>query len=755
MKFLLVAVVTLVTCGAITDAVCTAKTEQEWTALGCTVENPGGTTVAALGTIGMLNNCANCYKCWIKTCLSDNQVFVVETGDCTNLANAATISCTNDNDETVLTCDPGYYGSVGGYSCDLCLPGRLTDTGELAGATTCTTCTPGKYSLTSKAAFCSDCTPITNAETVQCTTDSNGNLGPSQVGKCEPGYSTNEVFAATQCVECLPGSLTDTGTSNGATKCTPCDAGTYSLTSKVATCTDCEPITTAATVQCTTASDETIVTCKPDFYGAVGDAECVECLGNGPAGSNFLERSGQPSWSYTEAGATDCKPCISIPNANKTQCTKEDDATISTCNPGYYGVVGAATCEQCTNPSGATCDACSGQDVCTAITCVANKFNTNTDIADGCEVGCPVVENGICDTCSDKNTAADGYSIFCTTVTCDLNTLDANNNAIDGCEETLTFPAPSPAPSPVTPSPVEVPETLGEKINNSGNWGNYIQDIGSDFFFLVVGVGVFILLVLICVCLPDKNGVGCCCCCRYQRRIKKKQKIPAVGSKDIEMMPNPLKTKISESENMDSNPDILEKGTDETSLSPIAKKKTSIGRTNKTYSYQKSKKKNSFGKSTKKKNTKKSKDNNQARRFTPNMPRPSSAATRRFTATALEAAAVLTELSPSPALSLTPPPSIPTHWNYQGAQGTIQGPFETAMMKAWYMKDMIFWNLTIRDANGPDTAPFIQLGTLYPDKETSFTVVGTVVPKVNEGKGNTKALKKGRSQKGRTQKMKK
>ena len=66
------------------------------------------------------------------------------------------------------------------------------------------------------------------------------------------------------------------------------------------------------------------------------------------------------------------------------------------------------------------------------------------------------------------------------------------------------------------------------------------------------------------------------------------------------------------------------------------------------------------------------------------------------------------------------PPSIPTHWSYQDATGAVQGPFETSMMKAWYENEMIHWNLMVRDASLSADEPFVQLGTLYPDKTKSF-----------------------------------
>ena len=33
-----------------------------------------------------------------------------------------------------------------------------------------------------------------------------------------------------------------------------------------------------------------------------------------------------------------------------------------------------------------------------------NKFNDDGKLNNGCELGCPTVANGICDTCSDKDT---------------------------------------------------------------------------------------------------------------------------------------------------------------------------------------------------------------------------------------------------------------------------------------------------------------------------------------------------------------
>ena len=56
------------------------------------------------------------------------------------------------------------------------------------------------------------------------------------------------------------------------------------------------------------------------------------------------------------------------------------------------------------------------------------KFNIDNNIANGCEVGCSAVPQGICTACT--NDTATG----CTAVTCDVNKFNTNNDAIDGCE---------------------------------------------------------------------------------------------------------------------------------------------------------------------------------------------------------------------------------------------------------------------------------------------------------------------------------
>ena len=84
MNFLRVAAVTLITCGAITDA-CTAKTTEQWAAVGCTVATVSGTDVAALGTIGAAANWNGCVTSKI-TCSNNGGSSTAFTVDSSGIA---------------------------------------------------------------------------------------------------------------------------------------------------------------------------------------------------------------------------------------------------------------------------------------------------------------------------------------------------------------------------------------------------------------------------------------------------------------------------------------------------------------------------------------------------------------------------------------------------------------------------------------------------------------------------------------------
>ena len=119
MYILRVAAVTLITCGAITDA-CKAKTTEEWAAVGCTVTDASGVTVAALEPIGAAANWNGCVASKI-TCSADSNsgvAFTVESGITENTCVAkadvaawAAVGCVVATSQTATT-----VAALGGQS---------------------------------------------------------------------------------------------------------------------------------------------------------------------------------------------------------------------------------------------------------------------------------------------------------------------------------------------------------------------------------------------------------------------------------------------------------------------------------------------------------------------------------------------------------------------------------------------------------------------------------------------------------------
>ena len=54
-----------------------------------------------------------------------------------------------------------------------------------------------------------------------------------------------------------------------------CNAGMYSLSSAVGACSTCSAISNAATVQCTTSSDEVVATCNVGYW--LDGGQCTPC----------------------------------------------------------------------------------------------------------------------------------------------------------------------------------------------------------------------------------------------------------------------------------------------------------------------------------------------------------------------------------------------------------------------------------------------------------------------------------------------
>jgi surface protein len=243
-----------------------------------------------------------------------------------NGANAATITCTTDTDQVATTCNAGYgligsacvacdaftYAVQGNSAvCQTCASGSYTDTGTGTTGTTCQTCATSGNGA--------------NAATITCTS------GIGQIATtCDAGYG-------------LVGSA-----------CGACDAFTYAVQGNSAECQTCATIANAATVQCTTGSNEKITTCDAGYFGNSGDASCQSC------GAGSITNTG------TSAGATTCTPCAAGTyslssnvascstcatsgngaNAATTTCTTGTNQVATTCNAGY-GLVGSACAATC------------------------------------------------------------------------------------------------------------------------------------------------------------------------------------------------------------------------------------------------------------------------------------------------------------------------------------------------------------------------------------------------------------------------
>ena len=103
-----------------------------------------------------LKNCNGNGICAFGTCNCNTGYYNASCVACTPIAHAW-VQCTTAFDQTITTCDPGYYGNPGDFSCQTCGAGSLTNTGTSAGATMCTECTPGTYSLLSTNSSCQTC----------------------------------------------------------------------------------------------------------------------------------------------------------------------------------------------------------------------------------------------------------------------------------------------------------------------------------------------------------------------------------------------------------------------------------------------------------------------------------------------------------------------------------------------------------------------------------------------------------------------
>ena len=141
--------------------------------------------------------------------------------------------------------------------------------------------------------------------------------------------------------------------------------------------------------------------------------EGVECFSNACPAGKFGAVA-------PELGA--CTACAE----NMFSETEDSPGPCLSCPSGFsQAKVGSAHC--CPVTESGLCSECSSKDFCdVSVDCDTNFFDVDGIVANGCEVGCPMVTNATCDACSDENT--------CTAVTCDVNTFDSDGVTTNGCE---------------------------------------------------------------------------------------------------------------------------------------------------------------------------------------------------------------------------------------------------------------------------------------------------------------------------------
>ena len=274
-------------------------------------------------------------------------------------------------------------------------------------------CNAGYYGtgVTHESNGCNECVSIEHAATVQCTIDSD-----QKITTCHAGYYGTPGDAS--CQTCDAGSITDTGTSVGATTCTPCGDGFYSLASTAGSCSTCTTIANAATVQCTTDSDEKITTCAPGYFGHPGDAYCQPC-----AAGSITDTGTSPGATM----CTECTPGLYSLFSNVDSCLTCAAGSIT--NTGISA--GAATCTECTaglyslSSNVASCQTCAagsitdtgtspGATMCTECTPGLYSLFSNVDSCLTCAAG------------SITNTGISAGAATCTECTPGLYSLSSN-----------------------------------------------------------------------------------------------------------------------------------------------------------------------------------------------------------------------------------------------------------------------------------------------------------------------------------------
>ena len=248
--------------------------------------------------------------------------------------------------------------------CDRCLAGQSDFDSD--SATACTDCAAGTFSADGLAGPCTSCTAGKYA-----------GIASSACANCTAGTVDDDSDAATPCVDCLPGTFSQEGTSIA---CTDCPDGRFSAAARATSADDCSG-------------------CLPGQYAASGAEVCAFCQ-SGRADEDMdaaTECTACSVGKYAGCGETLCNDCV--PGQVDTD---ENSATPCTdCVPGQFwvadNITGVSSCIQCQagkadldEESITACSACAegeyapiGAVVCT-LCAASNQFDDDLDPSTPC-----------------------------------------------------------------------------------------------------------------------------------------------------------------------------------------------------------------------------------------------------------------------------------------------------------------------------------------------------------------------------------
>ena len=385
-------------------------------------------------TAGYANGvCAFIFEEWLSNYTNSTGLCSVVTGgNCDmDLDECISTPCQNGGTCTESSDDPSVpansyhcectddWSTIAETECTDCHIGKHFTSGErYVGG--CKDCRPGTYSDVPGTVFCTDCAAGKHVSTsgadssdlcLDCTVGQFSLQGAANCTRCPAGqFQGSEGMHS--CIQCQPGSVTDTLERDGATACTACSAGQFSTVTTVA-CETCLPgsvTNTLARVGATTCS-----ACSAGQFSAVSTHACAICS------------PGSITDTLARVGATTCTEC----------------------RPGKYSEISVSPCVQCRagsySPSGSTeCTAC-GRPRCrfypdesdVAYDCSAAQWVASTDqsTCTDCHAGSePSSDRSYCEHCLPGTASEDGIQcLMCNDTRVNRNQSSISNSAQTAC----------------------------------------------------------------------------------------------------------------------------------------------------------------------------------------------------------------------------------------------------------------------------------------------------------------------------------